>query len=1137
MRQATALVLLIPILALTPRADARAASPAWPVRGISARAAGPSLASERVVLRLGPEPSRRARLEWERDRAASARGPGRVPALDALARRMGVTRVEPEFPGEPAGGDPDLSVFWIAHLDPATPLAAALAAAEVSAEVVEAAPIGIVPVEPLAGDVAGTPEEWRFLAGEPLAVPAPDDSMWSRCYWLYQSSRRDLHALEAWQVTRGDSAGVIAVLDTGVLRWHPDLGGRVAGDPGRFWTNRAEERGVPGVDDDGNGYVDDTWGWDFVALDSASLARPGEDWRDEDNDPVDFAVHGTAVAGVAVAIANNGSGTAGVAPEAKIMTLRVGYSAPLSPPGEIDLSWVARAILYAVHNGATVINCSFSSFEQPDLAAAVATATRAGVVVMAAAGNRGPGTYLGERDDVISVTATDSRDKVTLFSTLGDWVDFAAPGQSIATTTLRPTGTDSIGLRTPHYSPGEAGTSFSAPMGSAAVALLQGARRARGLRPLTPEFVRFRIAETADEISALNPLGGFGAGRLNLERLLTDPPRSIGHRAGAGTVGAAVLRPRPSGGALLAYATTDSMLLVMDAASGDTVRLAPLGGAPAGGPAAVERGDGREPALFVALRDGRIAGLDFAGRRLPGWPVATAPSRSPFDSYPALADVDGDGGFDVVWGGADGNVWAWKAGGTPLPGFPRAAGRAGDDLRVTLADLDGRPGAEIVVASNNDSLYAFRGDGTPLAGWPVQVGAVPTWPLVTKLGALRRPAVVVGAGSELRGFDAAGHPIFRRNHYPIFFSWELAEGDLTGDGVPELVGVSSGITMVAAFDSSGAPVAQGLVGSRPLGPAILGPLARGSTAQVLVPAVDPKGGVRHVAFDSALAVLPGWPKDGASGASPSLGEFDGDGATEIAAGSGGRGTLYVYDAGAASWRPGAVEWPTARGGYARTGGRLPVSLPPADETPPAAVADLRVVAGANRSLTLAWTATGGDGEAGRADRYRLCWAEAPLDDAAFDASRQGVEVEATAGAGGVERATLAGLPEGRQVWVRLRAYDAAGNGSPLSNSADARVGRLAGAAGVALVPARSPTAAPVEIAWRGDPAAGESPQTLTLFDLAGRVVRRFVLPSGAEGTLRWDGTTAAGQRAPAGLYLARLRSGAGEARARIVLVR
>src|SRR6185503_18717521 len=106
----------------------------------------------------------------------------------------------------------------------------------------------------------------------------------------------------------------------------------------RIWVNALERDGTAGVDDDGNGYVDDDRGWDFVALDSEQQVVPGEDWRDEDNDPDDFVGHGTAVAGIAAARTDNRIGVASTAWNARIMPLRVGWSGARAPSGEIDLS-------------------------------------------------------------------------------------------------------------------------------------------------------------------------------------------------------------------------------------------------------------------------------------------------------------------------------------------------------------------------------------------------------------------------------------------------------------------------------------------------------------------------------------------------------------------------------------------------------------------------------------------------------------------------------------------------------------------------------------------------------------------------------------------------------------------------------
>ena len=158
----------------------------------------------------------------------------------------------------------------------------------------------------------------------------PDDSLWSDTYYYYQPSRLDLHAPEAWDLTVGDTSIVVAVLDTGVVPYHPDLGGTTLGGRGQMWANWAEASGVPGVDDDGNGYIDDVGGWDFVDLPGAYYVTPGEDWRDEDNDPNDFSGHGTEVAGVIGALSDNGTGITGTAWKVRMMPLRVGYQSATS---------------------------------------------------------------------------------------------------------------------------------------------------------------------------------------------------------------------------------------------------------------------------------------------------------------------------------------------------------------------------------------------------------------------------------------------------------------------------------------------------------------------------------------------------------------------------------------------------------------------------------------------------------------------------------------------------------------------------------------------------------------------------------------------------------------------------------------
>ena len=225
----------------------------------------------------------------------------------------------------------------------------------------------------------------------------------------------DIDAPEAWDIATGSSNVVIAVIDSGVDYNHEDLSVNIWSNTGEIADN--------GIDDDGNGYVDDVRGWDFL---------------NGDNDPMDSDDHGTHVAGTIAAKGNNATGIAGVCWTAKIMPLRFLNAFGI---GAVDIE--AKAIEYAIANGAKIINASFGGFNATDTERdAIIAAGSAGILFVAAAGNDGsdndttlvyPASY--NLTNIISVAATDQDDDLWSFSNYGATsVDVGAPGKNIYST-------------------------------------------------------------------------------------------------------------------------------------------------------------------------------------------------------------------------------------------------------------------------------------------------------------------------------------------------------------------------------------------------------------------------------------------------------------------------------------------------------------------------------------------------------------------------------------------------------------------------------------------------------------------------------------------------------------------------------
>ncbi|MCK5508202.1 MAG: S8 family serine peptidase [Desulfobacterales bacterium] len=266
---------------------------------------------------------------------------------------------------------------------------------------------------------------------------SPDDTLFPEQWGLHNTGQTvfeiagtedaDIDAPEAWTIATGSHDVVIAVIDSGVAYNHPDLKDNI-------WVNSGEVAGDE-LDNDGNGYIDDIYGWNFF---------------DDDNDPLDDAVdgHGTHVAGIIGAVGNNGIGVSGVNWNVSIMAIKIGGAEGFGT----TLTGV-NAINYAVENGARVINASWGGYDFDQLLYdTIQAAGNAGTLFVAATGNAGSDNEVTpsypdgfDLQNIISVAATDQNDDLATTNVAGatfssnygaDSVDVSAPGVNVLSATI-----------------------------------------------------------------------------------------------------------------------------------------------------------------------------------------------------------------------------------------------------------------------------------------------------------------------------------------------------------------------------------------------------------------------------------------------------------------------------------------------------------------------------------------------------------------------------------------------------------------------------------------------------------------------------------------------------------------------------
>ncbi|MBL8159295.1 S8 family serine peptidase [Candidatus Saccharibacteria bacterium] len=348
-------------------------------------------------------------------------------------------------------------------------------------------------------------------------LATPNDPMTNQ-WWVATNGMSDV-----WDIPAGARATKIAVIDTGFALQHEELVDSWAYNEGERGTTASQAPSAPnctsrslpldkscnGLDDDGNGFVDDSLGWDFINEDATPLAGTT-------NVNGDGTAHGTSTAGIIAAKYNNAKGTTGVNRYSSILPLQA-----LNDDGLGDSYTVGQSVYYAADAGADVISISLGS-DNPDdyLREAVQYALGKGAIVVAASGNDGCDciVYPANYPEVLAVGANGPDGTASTFSSFGANLDVLAPGESMAApywTKINDTTA---------YASNLAGTSYATPFVSALLGL------ARSYQPTaTWDEITGAMLERANKhnLTVANPRSnslGFGSAHArNMLQRLTVP--------------------------------------------------------------------------------------------------------------------------------------------------------------------------------------------------------------------------------------------------------------------------------------------------------------------------------------------------------------------------------------------------------------------------------------------------------------------------------------------------------------------------------------------------------------------------------------------------------------------------------------
>jgi thermitase len=627
-------------------------------------------------------------------------------------------------------------------------------------------------------------------------------------YYGLQWSHVITKAEQGWDIQRGNKNIKLGIIDTGIDYLHEDLVSNYQSDIS----------------------------YDFVDVDTSAYKESnlfpvnGEDYTDLDDDPKDFHGHGTHVSGIAAATANNGIGISGVAHNCTVIMLRAGFSILSGgyETGALESDDISNAIVHAVSNNIDILNMSFGSGSNSQtLYNAIKSASENGIILIAAAGNNSDDgfNYPAAYDNVISVSSVNSSDKRSYFSNFGNWVDIAAPGESILSTVPKTGGSlsSSSGYRYLN------GTSMASPYVAGLAVLILSKNPS-----LTPQQVEYIIAKSSDlpketanfigkgRVNVFEALKLEAIKSLDIDAEILSPAENQFHASNIDIIGTAggsefileygygiypsswteINRGNSVQNGLLGTLNISGLasgqytirLTARDAANEKevriTARIGDTGGLHAGFPLSTNfidptaftisdlDGNGTKEIIVADYTNNLKSNLyvfDSEGQIQPGWPQVF-PIFYLSDERMIAADINNDGKKEIIIYGTcwfediqafKGIVIVYNYNGSILNGWPKRILEYSNSRNyIATSDIDLNGSLDIVLGSEG-LLHAFNYDGTYLTGWPVQL-PYPYYP--------RSPIVIANIDSDpqLEVITTVFHNLDPNNspHYTYAYNYD-----------------------------------------------------------------------------------------------------------------------------------------------------------------------------------------------------------------------------------------------------------------------------------------------------------------------------------------------------------------------------